>query len=212
MTIFLICLKRNLKRGFVLCSIFVAVHGAAACPHENRTFFIWKLQSHALDAFFGNYRGSYLGKNQLVSLQMADLLEVDYASSGQAISSMPSLGGRRYLDVGQQYHSLYPNDAGAVILSPCGEIEAAAIYWQRSVLPLGYGVGPIFFTIFVKQSANSFQVNQQINIFDHFGILMGQAPYIGAVSFQRAVHNASLWSVEPIKFTIPTTLVYLHDH
>jgi hypothetical protein len=182
---------------------------AVACPREKRTLFSWMLESSALQSFFGHAKGSYLGKNQLLSAQMADLLEIDYAADGEPISEMPSLGDGTHLDVGGEYHSIHPNDGGALILSPCGKIQAAAIYWQQSNLPSGYGTGPVFLTIFLKKNLESHRIKKQINILEHFGELENQVRYIGAIQFQRAVHSADQWSTDTINITIPTNVVYL---
>jgi hypothetical protein len=205
---FVVYVRSSSKWLIALCLSLVMLHGAMACT---KNYFSLKERNEALEKFFGNFRGSYLGQDQLLTAQMADLLEIDYTSIGNSISEMPPLGGETYLDVGVEWHSEYPNDAIALILTPCGQIRAAAIFWQRSVLPLDYRTGPVFLTIFVKQNLDLPQTKIQINILKNFGYSANQS-YLGVAEFQQSIRRSRQWQTNSTPMAVPTNVVYLHDH
>jgi hypothetical protein len=189
--------------------LMTGIHGATACSSSDKLLFAGAVEDNALKEFFGNTRGSYLEQDQLMTLQMDALLEVDYAADGQFITEMPSLRDGTYLDIGAEHHSEYPNDMTAIIMSPCGMIKAVAIYWQKSSLPSGYGSGPVYLTIFMPQNQSALQKKRIKTAFENFGDLANQASSIGAISFQTKIHRLNLWSDNFHAMAIPINIVYL---
>jgi hypothetical protein len=180
-----------------------------AATKERRVVFSWDLENKALKTFFGDTRGSYLAQNGLMTDQMLDLFEIDYAATGHTISEMPPLGDGTFLDVGYEWHSEYPNDTGALILSPNGKLQAAAIFWQQSNVPVEYRTGPVFLTIFIKDNRGSEQAKKRINILENFGQLAYQT-YRGSSNLLPPIRGASQWSIHPVKVSVPTNIVYLN--
>jgi len=104
---------------------------ALLCPlaAHAQAYFSATQKDLALDAFFGQARGDYVGQGQPLSWQLENALCLDYSAQGLPVQKFPDLGQGRHLEAGTGGGPcVAPSDtAGALILSPHGWVLGAAI-------------------------------------------------------------------------------------